>query len=97
MITLEDLQTTYREQILALAAKHGAENIRVFGSVARGDQGEQSDLDLLYSFTPPNGLWETCGMQVELEELLEVPVDFISEHYLRPEFKPYVLEEAVPL
>lgn len=97
MITLEQLRTQYKPQILELAKKHGVENIRVFGSVARGDADEKSDVDFLYSLVPPNTLWEACGMQYELERLLQVKVDFVSANGLRPAFKSNILSEAIPL
>ncbi len=97
MINLEQLRTVYKPQILALAAKHGVENIRVFGSVARGDADESSDVDLLYSSIPPYGLWEACGMYYELEQLLPCKVDFVSEKNLRPSFRDNILSEAIPL
>jgi predicted nucleotidyltransferase len=97
MITLEELRSKYKPQILALAEKHGAENIRVFGSVARGDADERSDVDLLYSMRPGYGLWEACGMIYEIEESLPFKVDCSWDAQLRPEFRDRILKDAVPL
>lgn len=97
MLTLETLRAQYRNKILELAEQHGVENIRVFGSVARGDQDEKSDLDLLYALKPPSGLWEACGMYGLLEEMLPCKLDFVCEDNLRPHVKQSILTEAIPL
>ena len=99
MITLEQLRTQYKSQILALAQKHGIENIRVFGSVARGDQDEESDIDFLCHLPLEKGatLWEMAGMWGDMEELLPVEFDLVAEERLRPEMMKRVLLEAVPL
>jgi hypothetical protein len=97
MLTLEQLRIQYKPQILSLAQKHGAENIRVFGSVARGEQDERSDLDLLYSMRDGLGLWEACGMVYEIEKNLPFKVDLSWDKQLRPEFRERILNDAVPL
>lgn len=100
MITLEQLRAEYKPQIMELAEKYGMSNIRVFGSVARGDADEDSDIDLLYTPIPPNGLWEACGMHYYLEDLLKdkvKKVDFVCDKTLRPHFVQSILSEAVPL
>ena len=97
MITLEQLRTVYKPQIMELAAKYGMSNIRVFGSVARGDADENSDVDLLYTPIPPNGLWEAAGMLYGLEELLKTKVDFVCEKNLREKFRENIMSEAIPL
>lgn len=97
MITLEQLRTVYKPQIMELAEKYGMGNIRVFGSVARGDADENSDVDLLYTPIPPNGLWEAAGMLYHLEELLKTKVDFVCDERLRERIKDRILSEAKPL
>lgn len=97
MITLEQLRSQYREQILVLAEKHGAENIRVFGSVARGEQREDSDVDFLIHMKRGCGLWEMAGMWGEMETVLPFEFDLVAEDRLRPEMAQRILVEAVPL
>jgi uncharacterized protein len=86
-----------REEIKAIAASHGAANVRVFGSVARGEAGPESDVDFLIDDVGPVTPWFPGGLVVDLEELLGTRVDVVTESALRPELKPFVLREAVPL
>ncbi len=97
MITLKQLRAQYKPQIMALAEKHGVENIRVFGSVARGDQNESSDVDLLYSMRSGYGLWEACGLVYDIEKILPFKVDCSWDNQLREEFRDIILKDAVPL
>ena len=71
--------------MLAAAARHGASNIRVFGSVARGDARPESDIDLLIDVEPSRSLFELAGLLVELEDILGVHVDLVEASALRPE------------
>ena len=87
----------FRDQIRALAQRHGACNVRVFGSVARGDADAGSDLDLLVDLEPGRSLLDLGGLQVELEELLQRAVDVVTEKGLRDRIRDRVLAEAVPL
>ena len=86
-----------REDILRLAARHGVHNVRVFGSVARGDAGESSDLDLIVRFDPDRSLFDHGGLLMDLQELLGVKVDVISEAGMRERFRDHVMKEAIPL
>ncbi len=86
-----------RKDILEIAARHGARDVRVFGSVARGDQREDSDLDLLVRFDPDRSLLDHGGLVVDLEELLGIPVDVVSENGMRERFQERVAKEAIPL
>jgi predicted nucleotidyltransferase len=86
-----------REQIVAIARRHGARNVRVFGSVARGDADERSDVDFLVTFEPGTSLMDHAAMLVELEELLGRTVDVAPESALRPHVRERVMKEAVPL
>ena len=86
-----------REDILRLAARHGASNIRIFGSVARGDAGPGSDLDVLVDMEPGRSLFDMGGLLTDLQELLGRPVDIVTEKGLRERIRDRVLKEAVPL
>ena len=86
-----------RDEILALAAKAGAQNVRVFGSAARGDDREESDLDLLVDWTPQTSLFDVGGLITSLQELLGKRVDVISAQQLHPRFHPRVLAHARPI
>ena len=92
-IGLADLDAR-REEILRLASAHGARNVRVFGSVARGDSGPGSDLDFLVEFEPGRSLLDHAALQIELEALLGRRVDVASERGLRPRIRERVLREA---
>lgn len=86
-----------RKQIIAIAKKHGATNVRVFGSTVRGSEQADSDIDLLVRLSGKPGPWFPAGMSNELTILLGRPVDIVTERALRPELRKYVLKEAVPL
>lgn len=92
-----DLVRTQRDAILAAAERHGATRVRVFGSMARGDAGPTSDLDLLVDAGPNTSSWFPGGLAVELESLLGVPVQIVTERGLDPLLRERVLNEAVPL
>jgi uncharacterized protein len=88
-----------RDEILAVAARNGASDVRIFGSVARGDAGATSDLDLLVRFKPDSSLMDHGMLVEELQKLLDVKVDIVSENALKPHdrFRGEILKEAVPL
>ena len=96
-MTLEDLRASCREQIVAIAARHGVTSIRVFGSFARGDNREDSDLDLLIERGPRRTPFFPGGLLADLEELLDRRVDVATESGLPPRIRERVLKEAVPL
>jgi len=96
-MTLRQLVDTRRAEILRVAARHGARNVRVFGSVARGDDDEQSDLDLLVCMDPGRSLLDLSGLYLDLEALLGRHVDVVTEKGLRGRLRDRVLHEAVPL
>ena len=83
-----------RDEILALATKAGARNVRVFGSAARGDDREESDLDLLVDWTPQTSLFDVGGLITDLQELLGKRVDVISPEQLHVRFQERVLAQA---
>ncbi len=95
--TLAELVKEKRADILALAAKHGARNVRVFGSVARGDADEQSDIDVLVQMEPGRSLLDLGGLQYDLEQLLGCRVDVVTEQGLKARLREKILSEAVTL
>jgi predicted nucleotidyltransferase len=87
----------YRAEILSLAMRHGARNVRVFGSLARGEGNEDSDLDLLVTLGEGRSLLDLVGLKQDLEDLIHRPVDVVTERALSPYLRDRVLSEAVPL
>ncbi|MES1244979.1 MAG: nucleotidyltransferase family protein [Acidobacteriota bacterium] len=87
----------YRAEILDLALRHGAGNVRVFGSRARGEAGETSDLDLLVTLAEGRSLLDLIGLKQDLEDLVHRPVDVVTEQALSPYLRERVLSEAIPL
>jgi predicted nucleotidyltransferase len=96
MDTYTALQTR-RDDILSIAARHGARNVRVFGSVARGEARPDSDVDILVDMEPGRSLFDLGGLLYDLQTLLGVEVDVVTEKGLRPRIRAQVLQEAVPL
>jgi uncharacterized protein len=86
-----------REDILRVASKRGASNIRVFGSVARGDADSKSDIDLLVDLEPGRNLFDLGGLLMDLQDLLGYKVDIVTERGLRERIRARVLQEAIPL
>ena len=96
MVTRDDLRR-HRDVILEIAHRYGAHQVRIFGSVARGDATESSDVDLVVRFEPDRSLFDHGGLIDELEDLLGVKVDVVSEAGMRDRLRARVLKEAVPL
>ncbi len=94
---LDEILKKNRERILKICQKYGATNVRVFGSVARGDASSSSDIDLLVTFENGRTLLDQAGLQLELEKLLKCRVDVISENGINPLIKKRILMEARPL
>lgn len=86
-----------REEILRIAAKHGVRRMRIFGSVARGEAKEGSDVDFLIEAGPNTTPWFPGGLLADLEDLLGCKVDVVTENALHWYIRDKVLEEAVPL
>jgi predicted nucleotidyltransferase len=86
-----------RNQILALAAKHGAFNVRVFGSVARGEADSESDVDFLVDLEDGRSLFDIGGLLYDLQILLHRNVDVVTEKGLHWYIKDSVLKEAKPI
>lgn len=93
----EQLVKEKREEILRIAARHGARNVRVFGSVVRGEAGDQSDIDFLVEFEPGHSLLDQAGMVNDLEDLLGCKVDVVTEGGLYWLLRRRILNEAQPL
>jgi uncharacterized protein len=86
-----------RDDILRLAATYGARNVRIFGSVVRGEAGANSDIDFLVDMEPGRTLFDLGGLLFELQELLGVEVDVVPEDGLRENIRSQILKEAAPL
>ena len=96
-MNLRELVQGKRDEILRIARAHGARNVRVFGSAARGEAAQTSDVDFLVEFEPGTSLLQHGAMIAELEELLGRKVDVAPERALRERVRDRVLREAVPL
>jgi predicted nucleotidyltransferase len=89
--------TEKREEILHIAAMHGARNVRVFGSTVRGTARPDSDIDFLVEFDPGRSLFDLGRLLMDLQDLLGCEVDVVTEQGLHWYIREQVLEEAVPL
>ena len=96
-MTLNERLQENRAEILGLATKYGAYNVRVFGSVARGEADSDSDVDFLVELEPGRSLLDLGGLLMELQELLGCPVDIVTVQGLRSRIRDRVLCEAIPL
>lgn len=96
-MTVQDAVREHRDEILRIAARHGATNVRVFGSVARGTAGPESDLDLLVDVTGEPSAWFPAGLILDLEDLLGCRVDVAASDELHRVIRDRVLTEARPL
>ena len=94
---IEELLKEKRSDILATAARHGARNVRVFGSVARGEADHTSDVDFLVDMEPGRSLLDLGGLLMDLQELLGCEVDVTTPNGLKPRIRERVLHEAVRL
>jgi predicted nucleotidyltransferase len=97
MVTLEALRTDMREEILRIAGHHGARRVRIFGSVARGEATESSDLDLLVDWDPGRSLLDHARLMQDLESLLKIKVHVGTEQLLHWYVRDRILQEATPL
>ncbi len=96
-MTIKELLADKREEILAIATRHGARNVRVFGSVVRGEAGEDSDVDFLVSTGAETSPWFPVGLVAELKALLDRDVDVVTGESLYWLLRRRILKEAVPL
>jgi predicted nucleotidyltransferase len=93
----DELLREKREEILRLAAKHGARNVRIFGSVARGEADDGSDVDFLVELEPDRSLLDHAALLADLEELLGRKVDVVTERSIYWLLRRRILKEARPL
>ena len=94
---IDEVLKVKREEILRIAAQHGARNVRIFGSVARGEAKLDSDADFLVDLEPGRSLLDLGGLLMDLRDLLGCNVDVVTEKGLRERIRDRVLREAVPL
>ncbi len=94
---IEEILQSMRQEILRIAAEHGARQVSIFGSVARGEATKDSDLDLLVRLDPGRSLLDLVAIKQDLEEMLGCEVDVVTEASLRPYIREQVLREAVSL
>jgi predicted nucleotidyltransferase len=86
-----------REEIVRIAAKHGAYNVRIFGSAARGEADAESDIDILVDLEPGRSLLDHAALLLDLQQLSGCKVDVVTTPGLRERIRERVLQEAIPL
>jgi predicted nucleotidyltransferase len=96
MLTL-NLIKQRRKAIIEAATAHGAYNVRVFGSVARGETDALSDVDFMVDLTPGRSLFDLGGLLMDLQQLLGCDVDVVTERGLRDELRERVMQDVLPL
>ncbi|MDW8318271.1 MAG: nucleotidyltransferase family protein [Anaerolineae bacterium] len=96
-MSIEERLREKRKEILHLCALYGVRNLRVFGSVARGEADVESDVDFVVEMEPGRSLFDLGGFQYDLERLLGCRVDVVTERGLKARVRERVLQEAVPL
>lgn len=96
MLAVEDLRRR-RDEIIEIAERRGAHNVRIFGSVARGEADERNDVDFLVELEPGRSLLDLGCLLMDLQQLLGHPVDVVTERGLRERIRERVLEEAILL
>ena len=94
---IDELLKEKRQDILRIANKYGAYNVRIFGSVARGEAGPNSDVDFLVELEPNRSLFDLGGLLMDLQELLGREVDVVTEKGLHWYIRDRVIQEAQPL
>lgn len=97
MLPLREKIQQQREEIIQVAGRHRAVNIRLFGSVARGDENEASDIDMLVDFLPGASLLDQVALIHDLSDKLQRKVDVVSTRALNPHLREDILKEAVQL
>ena len=96
-MTFEEFLKEKRAEIMKIAVKHGAKNIRIFGSAVRGEATPESDIDFLVDAGPDTSSWFPAGLILDLQELLGCRVEVVTERGLNPHIREHVLREAVLL
>jgi predicted nucleotidyltransferase len=97
MALLREELHRHREELSAVASKHGASNLRLFGSVVRGEERPDSDVDLLIDMADDRSFDDYLALVEELENILARRVDLVIQRSLSPHFRPYIESEAQPL
>jgi uncharacterized protein len=97
VVDLGQLLRTNRKRILDAATRRGARNLRLFGSIARGDFRSDSDVDILVEMEPGRSLIDMCGLSLDLEGILGRKVDVFTEKSLKDRIRVRALKEATPL
>jgi uncharacterized protein len=97
MMALDKLLQDKRDEILRITAGHGARDVRVFGSLARGEAGPESDIDILVKLDPGRSLLDIVAIKQDLEDLLRCEVDVVTEAAISPYIRDEVLRGAVSL
>ena len=95
-VTVDELRE-HRDEIYAIADKHGVSEVRVFGSVARGEADKDSDLDLIVTPGPRTSLWTLTGFALDIEELLEVFTQVVTPNGIKTRMRDRILSEAVAI
>lgn len=96
-MTINEILQAKREEIVRIAARHGAYNVRIFGSTARGEADAESDIDILVDLEPDRSLLDHAALLLDLEQLLDCKVDVVTTRGLRERIRERVLKEAIPL
>ena len=96
-MTVNEMLAEKRDEILRVATRRGAYNVRLFGSVARGEADAQSDVDILVNMESGRSLLDLGGLRSDLNDLLGVKVDVFTEDCLKSRIRERALKEAVPL
>jgi predicted nucleotidyltransferase len=94
---LREIIQQKRQLIIDVAARHGARDVRVFGSVARGEERDDSDVDFVVELEPGRSLLDHAGLQLDLQQALGCRVDVVTYKGLKPAIRDQVLKEAVAL
>lgn len=94
---MHELIETHRSEILALAKRHGLQDVRVFGSMVRGDVHNASDVDLLVALPADKTGLALGALVMDVQDLLQRPVDVVTEQGLHPTLRNRILAEALPL
>lgn len=94
---IDEILGEKRDEILRIASIHGAYNVRVFGSVARGDAGPNSDIDLLVNLQPDRSLLDHVGLIQDLEAMMGRKIDVVTEEALHWYIRERVIREAIKL
>lgn len=97
MSNLNRLIIMKRKEILQIASRHGAQNLRIFGSQVKGTADKDSDIDVLVEFEEGGSLLDRIALIQDLEDLLGMKVDVVTEKALHPVIRDQILQEAVPL